>query len=76
MALRVKHVGQYGAHAAAKNAGFQMGDVIISFDGKTDLTRESDLFAYATRTRKPGEKVPVTVIRNGKKVELSLPMQE
>jgi hypothetical protein len=76
MALRVKHVGQYGAHAAAKNAGFQMGDVIVSFDGKTDLTRESDLFAYATRTRKPGEKVPVTVIRNGKKVELSLPMQE
>ena len=22
MALRIKHVGQYGAHAAGKNAGF------------------------------------------------------
>jgi hypothetical protein len=76
MALRVKHVGQYGPHAAAKNAGFQVGDVIVSFDGKTDLTRETDLFAYAVRARKPGEKVPVTVIRGGKKVELTLPMQE
>lgn len=76
MALRAKHVGQFGPHAAAKNAGFQVGDVIIAFDGKTDLARETDLFADALRTRKPGEKVPVKVVRGGKVIELQLPMQE
>jgi hypothetical protein len=76
MALRAKHVGEYGPHAAAKNAGFQVGDVIVSFDGKTDLLRETDLIAYAVRTRKPGDRVPVVVVRGGKRVELTLPMQE
>lgn len=76
MALRVKHVGQYGPHAAAQNAGFKVGDVIVSFDGQTNLLRETDLFAYALRTRKPGDQVPVVVVRGGKRVELVLPMQE
>jgi hypothetical protein len=73
--LRVKHVGQYGAHAAAKTAGFREGDVVVSFDGKADFKREMDLIAYAVTARKAGEKVPVTVMRDGKKVELALPMQ-
>jgi S1-C subfamily serine protease len=79
MALRVKHVGQYGPHAAAKNAGFQTGDIIVSFDGKASfglLDRETDLMAYALRNRVVGDKVPVVVVRNGKQVTLSLPMQE
>jgi S1-C subfamily serine protease len=76
MALRAKHVGQYGPHAAAKNAGFQGGDVIVAFDGKTDLLRETDLLAHALRTRKPGEKVAVTIVRGGQTKEMMLPMQE
>ena len=76
MALRAKHVGQFGAHAAAKNAGFLMGDVIISFDGRTDLLRETDLFAHALRKLKPGDKVAVAIVRNGAKKEMTLPMQE
>jgi hypothetical protein len=76
MALRAKHVGAFGPHAAAKNAGFQVGDIIIAYDGKTDLHRETDLFAYSLRTRKPGEKVTVKIVRNGKTLELALPMQE
>lgn len=76
MALKAVHVGEYGAHAAAKNAGFQKGDVIISFDGKTDLLRETDLLAHGVTARKPGDKVAVTVVRGGKTVELTLPMQE
>ena len=76
MALRAKHVGQYGPHAAAKNAGFLAGDVIVSFDGKTDLIRETDLFAYALRKTKPGDKVAVEIERNGKRMTMSLPMQE
>lgn len=76
MALRVKHVGQYGPHAAAKNAGFKEGDILIAYDGRKDLLREDDLLAYSVRKRFPGEKVPATVVRGGKTVELTLPMQE
>ena len=76
MALKVKHVGQYGPHATAKNAGFQVGDVIVSYDGRTDLHRETDVLAYGVTARRPGDKVPVTVVRGGKKVELTLPLPE
>ena len=73
-ALRVKFVGQYNQHAAGKNAGFQVGDVIAAFDGK-EFSREADLFAYAMNARKVGDKVPVKVIRGTKSMELVLPMQ-
>lgn len=76
MALRVKHVGQYGPHAAARNAGFRAGDIIVSFDGKTDLLRETDLLAYAANHNPSGTQVDVVAIRGGKRVSLKLPMQE
>jgi hypothetical protein len=76
MVLRVQHVGQYGAHAAAQRAGFRQGDIVLSFDDRTDLRRETDLLAYAVNNRKPGDRVAVTVLRNGKKLNLMLPMQE
>jgi len=76
MALRAKHVGQYGPHAAAKNAGFLVGDVIVEFDGKTDLTSESAVIVHGVTNRMPGDKVPVTIMRGGKKMKLTLPMQE
>lgn len=75
MALRAKHVGQYGPHAAAKTAGFQVGDVLVAFDGQTDLPRETDLFAYAATAKAVGDKVAVKFLRNGKAMELTLPMQ-
>jgi len=74
MALRAKHVGQYGPHAAAQNAGFKKDDIVISFDGRSDLMREADLIAHAL-TRRPGERVNVTLLRDGKKLNLPLPMQ-
>jgi serine protease Do len=75
MALLVNHVGQYGAHAAAKKAGFRKGDVLISFDGKTDLLRDSDVLAYAVNHHKAGDKVPVVVVRGRRRITLTLPMQ-
>jgi serine protease Do len=76
LALRVKHVGEYGAHAAAKKAGFRKGDILIDFDGQADLKRETDLLRYGVTNRKPGARVPVTVLRNAEKLTLTLPMQE
>jgi hypothetical protein len=76
MALRVKHVGQYGPHAAAKQAGFQEGDVIIAYDGRTDLLRDSDLLAYGATKTRPGDKVTVKLLRGGQEQTLQLPMQK
>lgn len=77
MALRVKMVGQgAGPHGAANRAGFKKGDVLVSFDGRDDFKRETDVLAYAVTNRMPGDKVPVTVLRDAQRVELTLPMQE
>jgi serine protease Do len=75
LALRVKHVGQYNEHAAAKNAGFQQGDVIVEFDGSTSPLTETQLMALAMTEHRRGEKVPVKVRRAGKTVDLQLPLQ-
>lgn len=76
MALVVRHVGQYGAHAAAKNAGFQQGDIIVEFDGRKDLLRDADLLVYGVTKKKAGDKVSVAVLRDGKPRTLTLPMQQ
>jgi len=76
MALVVKHAGEYGPHAAAKNAGFLKGDVLVSVDGRTDLVRESDLIRLGVQSYKPGDSAKATVLRNGNRIELTLPFQE
>lgn len=76
MALQVKHVGQYGKHAAGKQAGFKVDDILIAYDGRTDFTREADLFAYVGRTHQHGDNVAVEVLRDGKRHQLSLPIQK
>jgi hypothetical protein len=75
MALRAKHVGQFGEHAVAKNAGFVKDDLIVAVAGATARTSESALFASLSRTTKPGDKVTFTALRDGKKVEMSVAMQ-
>ena len=45
------------------------------FDGKSDRRSESALMATLAKEKRPGDSVPVTVLRGGKKVELTLPMQ-
>jgi len=75
MALRVKYVGQYNEHAAGKNAGFREGDVIIEFDGHREPWRETDLIAHGVTERRPGDEVPVVVLRDGERINLRLPMQ-
>lgn len=74
-ALEVLYVGQHGAHAVAKNAGFQKGDILISFDGRNDLRSDSEVLAYAAQNTKPGQTVPVVVRRGDKQLALNLRMQ-
>jgi putative serine protease PepD len=58
------------AGAPAAKAGLKVGDVITSFDGK-HVSSADDLTA-AVFHAKPGEKVPVTITRNGNTQHLSL----
>jgi hypothetical protein len=75
LALLVKYVGQYDAHAAGKNAGFQQEDILIEMDGQTDRRTETGFLDYALNEKKPGDKIAITVLRAGNKVKLMLPMQ-
>jgi len=56
------------AGSPAEAAGLQAGDVIVRF-GKTDVRNIYD-YMYALGDYKAGDKVAVTVLRNGKRVVL------
>jgi hypothetical protein len=71
MALKVGYVGQHGEHAIAKRAGFERGDIIVSFDGKDGPATESDLIDYTLRQKHPGDTVAVTLLRNGTRKTLT-----
>jgi serine protease Do len=74
LALFVKHVGQYGAHALAKKEGFLKDDVIVAIEGRTDRLTETQFLTYLLQTKKPDSKVPVTVLRAGKRLEMQVPV--
>lgn len=75
LALRIKHVGQYGPHAAAKNAGFLKGDVLVELDGKKDPLTESQLMTALIDAKRPGDRVTAVVLRDGNRITLNLPIQ-
>jgi serine protease Do len=75
MALHVKGLGQFGKHAAAKNAGFQKDDVIVALDGQTGRISEGELIGRLLDAHKAGESVSAAVLRGAERVTLQLPMQ-
>jgi S1-C subfamily serine protease len=75
LALRARHVGEYGAHAAAKNAGFIKGDLLVEIDGSNKQLTESQLMTWVANAKRPGERIPVVVLRDGKRINLELPIQ-
>jgi serine protease Do len=74
LALRVKHVGEYNEHAAAKQAGFKKNDIVIAAADRTARMTEGQFIAAALDNRR-GTKLAVTVLRGDDRVELQLPMQ-
>lgn len=75
LALRAEHVGEYGDHAKAKQAGFKKGDVLVEFAGSRAARSETQLMAANLTERKPGDKVAVKVLRDGREIELQMPVQ-
>jgi serine protease Do len=75
MALRVEHVGEYGAHAAAKKEGFKANDVLLQVGDEKGRLSESALIGWLLQTHRPGEKLPVVVLRGSERLTLQLPQQ-
>ncbi len=71
------YVSGLSANGAAKEAGIQEGDIIIAIDGEQTKT-SSELQEKIVNNHKPGDKVLVTVLRDGeeKKFEVRLKNQE
>ena len=67
MALRARHIGEFGDHAIAKRAGLQKGDIVVAFDGKTDRMTESQLLAHALQRKRPGDPIVLSVLRDGER---------
>jgi len=75
MALLVKGVGKYNLHATAHKAGVKEGDIIVAYDGKTDFEREADVFWYVVSQKQVGDQVTFKVLREGKPLVFSIPLQ-
>ena len=72
MALRVEHIGEYAPHDVAKKAGMKKGDIIITYDERTDFLRETDLLVYAINTIKIGRSVAVLIRRGGEEKTIQI----
>lgn len=75
MALRLKHVGLYGNHAAAHKAGFKKDDILIELDGAKGRATESEIIGRLLSTHKVGNAIPATVLRGDQQLKLQWPMQ-
>jgi serine protease Do len=75
LALRVRHVGEYGDHAVAKRAGVAKGDIIVAFDGLDRRASESEILAHAVQRKRPGDVVSLVVLRDGERKTLKFALQ-
>lgn len=76
MALRVANVGKYGLHATAHKAGVRVDDILIEFDGQSDLIREADVFDHVNEKFRPGDRVQMKFLRNGRERTVEIPIQK
>jgi aminopeptidase YwaD len=60
-------------NSPAAKAGLKGGDLLVEFDGKPILTLSD--YAYALRTKKPGDIVGVVVKRNGQDVKTDVTLE-
>jgi S1-C subfamily serine protease len=74
LALWVKGLGQYGPHGLAKRSGFQKDDVLIEIDGIKNRLPESELLGRLLSDPKGKRPLPITLLRNKKRLTLTLPI--
>lgn len=59
----------------ATQAGFRQGDVLVAYKGQTRRMSATELLAYGLRNTVTDEKVPITILRGGRRITLRLPMR-
>ncbi len=74
LALWVKGLGQYGPHGLAKRSGFQKDDILIEIDGIKNRLPESELLGRLLTDPKGRHPLSITLLRNKKRLELTLPI--
>ena len=72
-ALLVKWV--FGRPPLAREAGLRDGDVIVAVDGQAVPPDESHFMALIRLTHPPGDKVRLTLLKNGKKEDILLTVE-
>ncbi|HET6426050.1 MAG TPA: Trx7/PDZ domain-containing (seleno)protein [Planctomycetaceae bacterium] len=75
MALRVKHVGQYGEHARAKQAGLLKDDIVISYDGIDAARTESELLSHAMQNKRRDDPVSIVALRGKERKTFTVKLQ-
>lgn len=77
LGLVVQGLGEYGEHAAAKNAGFRKGDVILRIEGveSHDGMSESALIGELLSEHLKPRQLKSLVLREGSRLELQWPIQ-
>lgn len=69
LALRVDRIHQ---SFPAYKAGVRQRDVVVAIGDIKEQMSETELLAHLVRSKKAGDDVPVTVLRNGKKLTFKL----
>lgn len=77
-AFRVQYIVDWGDEAYtgenARKAGIKKDDVVLSVGGKKDFVSELHFQSWFRFTQKPGEKVDVELLRDGKRERVELPV--
>ena len=75
-AMQVKWINhQTPTGRAARNAGLRQGDFIVAIEGKPITMDHRQLNYYVKLNYKPGQKLPMTLWRNGKKIPFECPLE-
>ncbi len=67
---------KFEAGRAAQKAGLRLNDVIVELDGKPVPEDSQHFSLYVKLNFKPGETLPLTVLRDGRRIQLKLPLFE
>jgi S1-C subfamily serine protease len=65
------NAGLKAADVDANGTPTAVGDIITAIDGKT-ITRFEDLVSYLSGSTQPGQAVALTVLRDGKNIQLTV----
>jgi hypothetical protein len=77
-AFRVEYIVDWGDEAKtgnnARQAGITQGDVVVAAGGKRDFQSEAHFHAWFRLTQKPGTKIEIELLRDGKRMKIRLPI--